>query len=48
MLCKQATESEFTWERYISTIEELEKIGCVKLTNDGIWLCEWVSKNYVD
>lgn len=47
-LCKQVTESEFTWAQYISIIEELEKIGCVALTNDGIWLCEWVSKNYVD
>lgn len=48
MLCKQIDENEFTWEQYISIIEELEKIECIELNNDGIWLCEWVSRKYED
>lgn len=48
LLCKQVDEKEFTWEQYVSIIEELEKIECIELTNGGIWLREWVSKEYVD
>ncbi len=38
--------SECTWEQYIKVISDLEKIGSLKLDDDGIWLCEWVSKKY--
>lgn len=38
--------SECTWEQYIKVIGDLEKIGSLKLDNDGICLCEWVSKKY--
>ncbi len=48
MLYKQVDGSKFTWDQYIFIIEELEKIESIKLTENGIWLCEWVSKNYVD
>lgn len=48
LLYKQVEANEFTWEQYISIIEELERMNCVELTDDGIWLCEWVSKKYTN
>lgn len=38
--------SECTWEQYIKLISDLEKIDSLKLDSNGIWLCEWVSKQY--
>lgn len=38
--------SECTWEQFIKLINNLEKIGSLKLDSNGIWLCEWVSKRY--
>ena len=38
--------SNCTWEQYIKLISDLEKIGSLELDNNGIWLCEWVSKRY--
>lgn len=46
--CKQVGESEFTWDKYVSIIDELEKMDCIELTDDGVWLREWMSKNYVN
>ena len=45
-LYRQIEEVEFSWEQYISTIDELERINSLKIDNEGIWLCEWVCKNY--
>jgi len=45
-LYRQIEEVELTWEQYINTIDELEKIDSLKIDNEGIWLCEWVSKRY--
>lgn len=38
--------SNCTWEQYIKLISDLEKIGSLELDSNGIWLCEWVSKQY--
>lgn len=45
-LYNQIETSECTWEQYIKLINDLEKIGSLKLDSKGIWLCEWVSKKY--
>ncbi len=45
-LYEQIEKYEYTWERYIELINDLEKIDSLKLDNNGIWLCEWVSKKY--
>ena len=45
-LYRQIEAVEFTWEQYINTIDELEKIDSLKIDDEGIWLCEWVSKSY--
>lgn len=45
-LYRQIEETECTWDQYIKTIEDLEKIDSLKLDNEGMWLCEWVSKRY--
>ena len=46
-LYEQIEISECTWEQYINLINYLEKIDSLKLKNNGIWLCEWVSKKYI-
>lgn len=38
--------SKCTWEQYIKLIDDLEKIESLELDSNGIWLCEWVSKQY--
>lgn len=38
--------SNCTWEQYIKLISDLEKIGSLELDSNGIWLREWVSKQY--
>lgn len=45
-LYEQVEKNEYMWERYIELINDLEKIGSIQLDNNGIWLCEWVSKKY--
>lgn len=45
-LYKQIETSECSWEQYIKVINELEKLNSLKLDDNGIWLCEWVSKSY--
>lgn len=46
IICKGVSEKEFTWEQYIQVLDLLEKINSIKLDEDGIWLCEWVSRDY--
>lgn len=45
-LYKNVEASECTWEQYMRVISDLEKIDSLKLDDEGIWLCEWVSKQY--
>lgn len=45
-LFKQQTGDDLAWDDYIEGIERLQKIGSVKLSDDGIWLCEWVNIQY--
>lgn len=45
-LYKNIETSNCTWEQYIKLISDLEKIGSLELDNNGIWLCEWVSRRY--
>ena len=37
---------EGTWEQYIKIVNDLEKIGSLKLDINGIWLCESVNITY--
>lgn len=43
---KSIEKSECTWEEYIKLIDDLEKLGSLELDGNGIWLREWVSKQY--
>lgn len=45
-LYEQIKKDEYTWERYIELINDLEKIDSLELDDNGIWLREWVSKKY--
>lgn len=45
-LYEQIEKDEYTWERYIQLIDDLEKIDSLELDDNGIWLREWVSKKY--
>lgn len=45
-LYKNIEKSECTWEQYIELIGDLEKLGSLELDGNGIWLREWVSKQY--
>lgn len=45
-LYKNIETSNCTWEQYIKLISDLEKIDSLELDNNGIWLCEWVSRRY--
>lgn len=45
-LYRQIEETECTWEQYIKTINDLEKIDSLKLDSEGMRLCEGVSKRY--
>lgn len=46
LLCRKLSETEFEWEKYIQIVEQLQKNDNIKLNNDSIWMCEWVSKKY--
>lgn len=46
-LYEKIESSNCTWEQYIKVISDLEKINCLELDINGIWLCEWVSKQYI-
>ena len=45
-LYKNIETSDCTWEQYIKLISDLEKIGCLELDSNGIWLRECVIKRY--
>ncbi len=45
-LYERIETSKCTWEQYIKIINDLEKIDSLKIDSNGIWLCEWVSKQY--
>lgn len=47
-LYERIETSKCTWEQYINIINDLEKIDSLKLDSNGIWLCEWVSKQYTE
>ncbi|MDE6761373.1 MAG: hypothetical protein K2J90_11965 [Lachnospiraceae bacterium] len=48
LLCKQIHENEIAWEQYVDLMEELDKIKCIVLEENGVRLCEYVSKEYID
>ncbi len=45
-LHKNIEKSECTWEQYMKLIGDLERLGSLELDENGIWLREWVSKQY--
>lgn len=45
-LCRKIDFTELEWEEYINILEELEKMGCIRLIDEGIKLCENVSETY--
>lgn len=46
VLYENIETSDCKWEQYIKLISDLEKIGSLELDSNGIWLREWVSKQY--
>ena len=46
-LFDQYGEPEISSLKYNIIIDSLVKIGCIKLTEEIIWLREWISKNYI-
>ena len=46
-LLKQYGELEITSLKYNMIIDSLVKIECIELTEEIIWLREWISKNYI-
>lgn len=46
-LLKQYGELEITSLKYNMIIDSLAKIECIELTEEIIWLREWISKNYI-
>lgn len=45
-LISNLEENEMTWNCYIEIVEQLEKLHCIKVNDNGIWLCEWIRKQY--
>lgn len=46
-LLKQYGEPEITSLKYNMTIDSLVEIECIELTEEMIWLREWISKSYI-
>lgn len=46
-LFDQYGEPEISSLKYNMIIDSLVKIGCIELTEEIIWLREWISKNYI-
>lgn len=46
-LFDQYGEPEISSLKYNIIIDSLVKIGCIELTEEIIWLREWISKNYI-
>ena len=45
-LMRSISEAEMMWDAYVEIILELSKLRCLEVNEAGIWLREWISKEY--